>query len=70
MKGLYCDLATRSRSLTGRIRLSIGMREAASHAERAPSNARASAGGRSVEVGLDVGHVAFDFQNDVRSEGS
>ena len=42
------------------------MRETAGDAERAPSDARASA--RGVEVGLDVGCVAFDFQDDVCGE--
>jgi hypothetical protein len=44
------------------------MREAAGDGERAPSHARASAGSRSVKMGLDVGRVSFDLQNDVRSE--
>lgn len=44
------------------------MGETAGDAEWAPPNAGASAGGGSVEVGLDVGCVAFDLQHDVRGE--
>ena len=40
------------------------MGETARDAEWTPSDASASARRRSVEVGLDVGRVSFDFQND------
>ena len=44
------------------------MGEAAGDAERSISDASAPTRRRSVEVGLDVGRVAFDFQNDVCGE--
>jgi len=44
------------------------MGEAGADAERPPSDATASARSRSVEVGLDVGRVAFDLQYDVCGE--
>ena len=44
------------------------MGETAGDAERSISDASASARRRSVEVGLDVGRVAFDFQDDVCGE--
>ena len=59
------DPTTPSCGFASRIRLSIGMREAAADAERTPPNARASTRGRSVEVRLDIGCVAFDLENDV-----
>ena len=62
------DLTARGRGLTSRIRLSVGVREAAADAERTPPDARACTGRRGVEVRLNVGRVSFDFENDVCGE--
>lgn len=55
-------------AVASQVEFTVGMREIAGDAERAPSDARVSARGRSVEVGLDVGRVAFNVQNDVCGE--
>ena len=44
------------------------MRETARDGKRSPSDARASARGRSVEMVLDVGRFSLDFQDHVRGE--
>ena len=62
------DLATGGRSLARGVRLGVGVRETAGDGERSPSDARVSARGRIVEMGLDVGGVSLDFQHDIRGK--
>jgi hypothetical protein len=64
------NIATGSCSPASQVGPSVHEREAASDAERTLPNASASARGRSAEVGLCVGRIAFEFQNDVCGEES
>ena len=60
--------ASGSSRLASRISLRLGPSSTSGDRERSISNARASTGGRSAEVGLNVGSFTLDLEHDVGGE--